>query len=92
MKIPAGIDVAPHAHPNNCILFMVSGNIRLTLENSDVILGQGDMALIPANLKVGLVNESNSEAETLAIVLSPNYGSLDEFKQRLTNLLKGEKD
>jgi len=90
MEVPAGLEVSPHAHQNDCILFMLSGSINLIQENSSVRVNPGDVVLVPANVKVGLTNNSDSNAEILAIVLSPNYASLEEFKQRLMKLMGGK--
>lgn len=80
LKIPAGLKVRPHSHPNPGNLLLLKGSVRLNAEKT-VLLQAGDMAHIPADYTVGL--ESEAEAEALLISSPSGYRSINELYRKL---------
>ncbi len=80
LKIPAGLKVRPHSHPNPGNIILLKGSVKFTAENP-VILQEGDMAHVPADYTVGL--ESEVEAEALLISSPSGYKTIEELYERL---------
>ena len=49
MTMPKGTGAEPHSHPNEQWIFVMEGNMRLTIDGSVVEGGQNDAIYIPSN-------------------------------------------
>ena len=85
LKIPAGLKVRPHSHPNPGNIILLKGSVSLNAEDQ-VLLQEGDMAHIPADYTVGL--ESGSEAEALLISSPSGFLNIEEHYKRLEEFQK----
>ncbi len=85
LKIPAGLTVHPHSHPNPGTIILLKGSVRLNAEDP-VLLREGDVAHIPADYTVGL--ESEIEAEALLVSSPSGYRNIEELYKRLEGFQK----
>lgn len=51
MTYPAGTEAKPHAHPNEQIQIVMKGKARYRIGDEEKVLGPGEVALMPANIK-----------------------------------------
>lgn len=85
LKIPAGLEVRPHSHPNPGNIILLKGSVRLNAENP-VLLQEGDSAHIPADYTVGL--ESEGEAEALLVSSPSGFRNIKELYKKLEGFQK----
>ena len=50
MKIPAGESSAPHTHPNEQWIYLMSGRLRAVVDGEEREVGAGDLIYIPAGI------------------------------------------
>jgi quercetin dioxygenase-like cupin family protein len=63
-----GAVAARHSHPHEQIVVMVHGKLRLSVENTEAILGQDDIVVIPPNAP----HEAEALEDTVVIdIFSP---------------------
>jgi quercetin dioxygenase-like cupin family protein len=49
MNLPAGQTSAPHTHPNEQWIYILSGNLHATVDGQESDVGPGQLIYIPAN-------------------------------------------
>ena len=50
MKIPAGESSAPHTHPNEQWIYLMSGRLRAVVDGEEREVGAGELIYIPAGI------------------------------------------
>jgi quercetin dioxygenase-like cupin family protein len=54
LEIPAGLEVSPHAHPGEGILYCLSGELEVISGGETVTLSSGTAMLVPSGKEVGI--------------------------------------
>ncbi|MGD6932717.1 MAG: cupin domain-containing protein [Candidatus Bathyarchaeia archaeon] len=80
--LPKQLKVKPHAHQSNGVIFLLKGQLELVSNRTNFILTPGSVAVIPANMVVG-INTADSSAEVLMISAPPSCKSIQALKSRL---------
>ncbi len=83
LEAPPGIVVPPHAHPNEALVFCLSGNVELTLAGKVIELSADSAAKVPAGESIGMRNPGPSAAKMLLISAPPVAASFQELKARI---------
>lgn len=83
LEVTPGIDVAAHAHPNEALVFCLSGNVELTVAGKVIVLSADSAARVPAGESIGMRNPGPSAAKMLLISAPPAAASLEELKARI---------
>ena len=50
MTLPAGQSSAPHTHPNEQWIYILSGNLHASVDGQESDVGPGQLIFIPANI------------------------------------------
>lgn len=83
LEIPAGLEVHPHAHPKEGLLYCLTGELELFSDNEPFTINKGTAITVPANVAVGVGNKSDASVECLLISSPPTFKSTEELKERL---------
>ncbi len=83
LEIPAGLEVSPHAHTTEGVLYCLSGNLDVISEDETVILSSEAAMLVPPNTVIGIKNRSNTPVNALLISSPPPVKSVEELKDIL---------
>jgi quercetin dioxygenase-like cupin family protein len=69
IKVPPGVDFPPHSHPEECVGYVLSGELELYTDKhpEKVIVQSGNTQLYLPDEKVGGRNPGNIPAEFLLI-------------------------
>ena len=87
LNIPAGLEVSPHAHTTEGVLYCLSGDLDVITDDGAVTLSSEAAMLVPPDTKIGIKNRSNAPVNALLISSPPPVKSVEELK----DLLKSHK-
>ena len=90
LLIPAGLEVPPHAHPGEGVLYCLSGELEVISGGETVTLSSGTAMLVPSGTEVGIKNRQDAAVNALLISSPPAVRSVEEL-QNLINSHKGGK-
>jgi len=83
LEVPSGTEVAPHAHPNEGLVYCISGKVELTHRKTTIPLLAGSAAKVPAAQSIGMRNPGPWPAKMLLISAPPAASSFEELKARV---------
>ena len=87
LMIPEGLEVLPHAHPGEGILYCLSGELEVVSGGETVTISSGTAMLVPSGTEVGIKNRQDTAVNALLISSPPPVRSVEE----LTNLINQHK-
>ncbi|MCX8168721.1 MAG: cupin domain-containing protein [Candidatus Methanomethylicia archaeon] len=61
-------EVKPHSHENGEIIIILKGQGIIKFENWESKVGEGDIVVIPPNVKQGIIKSSEENIEAIAIL------------------------
>lgn len=85
IELPARIDITPHSHPQDNIIYCIEGAVEVSSEDKTRTISADSVIFLPANEVAGIKNLSDEPARLLCVSAPPDVKSADEFKE----LLKG---
>jgi quercetin dioxygenase-like cupin family protein len=88
LLIPAGLEVPPHAHPGEGVLYCLSGELDVVSGGETVTISSGTAMLVPPGTEVGIKNQKDAAVNALLISSPPTVRSVEE----LTNLITSHKE
>lgn len=89
LKVPAGLQVKPHSHPGDGMIFLTGGSLKL-LGQETTDIKAGDLAFIPGETEVGL--ESLEDSEAIILSVPSRYSNVEEFRERLRSIFLGHNE
>ena len=92
LEIPAGLEVPPHAHPSEGVIYCLSGELEVISGSETVTIGSGTAILVPPNIEVGIKNHGDAPVNAILISSPPPVKSADELKNILKKQIEGEKE
>ena len=90
LLIPTGLEVTPHAHPREGVLYCLSGELEVISGGKTVMLSSGTAMLVPSGTEVGLKNKKDADVNALLISSPPPVRSVEELRNLITGH-KGDK-
>jgi len=91
LEVPVGLEVPPHSHPREGIVYCLRGNVELILEGQGVVSLAPDTAgRLQPGQSVGLRNPGDCPAELLLISSPPGARSAEELRARIQLATGGE--
>lgn len=88
LEIPAGLEVSPHAHTTEGVLYCLSGDLDVISDDETVTLSSEAAMLVPPNTEIGIKNRSNAPVNALLISSPPPVKSVEELKGLLQHMRK----
>lgn len=88
LLIPTGLEVPPHAHPREGVLYCLSGELEVISGGETVTLSSGTAMLVPSGTEVGIKNQKDAAVNALLISSPPAVRSVE----KLENLLNQHKE
>jgi quercetin dioxygenase-like cupin family protein len=88
LLIPAGLEVPPHAHPGEGVLYCLSGELEVISGGKTVTISSGTAMLVPSGTEVGIKNQKDAAVNALLISSPPPVRSVEEL-ENLINQHKG---
>ena len=92
LEIPAGLEVPPHAHSSEGVIYCLSGELEVISGSETVIIGGGTAILVPPNVEVGIRNHGDAPVNAILISSPPPVKTADELKNILKKQIEGEKE
>ena len=92
LEIPAGLEVPPHAHSSEGVIYCLSGELEVISGSETVTIGGGTAILVPPNIEVGIKNHGDAPVNAILISSPPPVKSADELKNILKKQIEGEKE
>jgi quercetin dioxygenase-like cupin family protein len=89
LMIPAGLEVPPHAHPGEGVLYCLSGELEVVSGGETVTISSGTAMLVPSGTEVGIKNREDAAVNALLISSPPTIRSVEELRN-LINQHKGD--
>jgi len=89
LMIPAGLEVPPHAHPMEGVLYCMSGELEVVSGGETVTISSGTAMLVPSGTEVGIKNRQDAAVNALLISSPPPVRSVEELRN-LINQHKGD--
>ncbi|HJH29346.1 MAG TPA: cupin domain-containing protein [Methanosarcinaceae archaeon] len=83
LEIPAGLEVSPHAHTTEGVLYCLCGELDVISEDETLTLSSETAMLVPPNTEIGIKNRSNTPVNALLISSPPPVKSVEELKDLL---------
>ena len=90
LEIPAGLEVSPHAHPREGVLYCLSGELEVISGGETVTLSNGTAMIVPSGTEVGIKNQKDAAVNALLISSPPTVRSVEELRN-IINSHKGGK-
>jgi quercetin dioxygenase-like cupin family protein len=91
LEIPAGLEVPPHAHSMEAVIYCLSGELEVISSNETVTLSSGTAMLVPPNVAVGIKNRGHTPVNVILISSPPPVKSADALKNLLLKIKSGAK-
>ena len=90
LEIPAGLELSPHAHSMEGVIYCLNGELEVVSGSSDetVTIRSGSAMLIPPGTEMGIKNRRDKPVNAILLSSPPPVKSADELK----NLLLKTKD
>ena len=86
LEIPAGMNITPHAHHRQGLLYCLDGELEIVSRNERFIIAGGTAAIVFPDIAIGVNNNSDSSANCLLISSPPAFKSAEELKERLKQI------
>lgn len=91
LEIPAGLEVSPHAHSMEGVIYCLSGELEVISGSETVTLSSGTVMLVPPNVGVGIKNRGDEPVNAILISSPPPVKSAEELKNLLRHPNRGDK-
>ncbi len=85
LLIPAGLEVSPHAHPREGVLYCLSGELEVVSGGETVTISGGTAMLVPSGTEVGIKNQKDAAVNALLISSPPPVRSVEELRNLITS-------
>ena len=85
LLIPAGLEVPPHAHPGEGVLYCLSGELEVISGGETVTISSGTAMLVPSGTEVGIKNQKDAAMNALLISSPPPVRSVEELRNLITS-------
>ena len=85
LMVPAGLEVPPHAHPGEGVLYCLSGELEVISGGETVTLSSGTAMLVPSGTEVGIKNQKDAAVNALLISSPPSVRSVEELRNLITS-------
>ncbi len=92
LEIPAGLEVSPHAHTTESVLYCLSGKLDVILKDETVIISSESAILVPPDTEIGIKNHSNEPVKAILISSPPPVKSVEELKHFIKKNKGGDKN
>ena len=92
LEIPTGLEVSPHAHSMEGVIYCLSGELEVISGSERVTIGGGTAMLVPPNVEVGIKNHGDAPVNAILISSPPSVKSAEELKNLLQHPNRGDKD
>ncbi len=83
LLIPAGLEVSPHAHSTEGVIYCLSGELEVRSGGETVIMSSGTAMLVPPDTEVGIKNRADAPVNAILISSPPPVRSVEELKDIL---------
>ncbi|WP_135612698.1 cupin domain-containing protein [Methanococcoides sp. AM1] len=80
LAIPAGLEVSPHAHSTEGLIYCLSGELVVESGNETVTIGSGTAMLVPPDTVVGIKNQQDATVNAILVSSPPSVKSVEELK------------
>jgi len=91
LEIPAGLELSPHAHSMEGVIYCLSGELEVISGSETVTIGGGTAMLVPPNVEVGIKNRGDEPVTAILISSPPPVKSAEELKNLLRHQNRGDK-
>lgn len=91
LEIPAGLEVSPHAHSMEGVIYCLSGELEVTSKSETMTVNSGTAMLVPPNVEVGIKNHGDEPVTAILISSPPPVKSAEELKNLLRHPNRGDK-
>ena len=91
LEIPAGLELSPHAHSMEGVIYCLSGELEVISRSETVTIGGGTAMLVPPNVEVGIKNRGDEPVTAILISSPPPVKSAEELKNLLRHPNRGDK-
>ena len=92
LLIPAGLEVPPHAHPGEGVLYCMSGELEVRSGDETVTIRSETAMLVPPGTEVGIKNRRGAPVNALLISSPPPISSVEELKNLIRHHKGGNND
>ncbi|MCD4845659.1 MAG: cupin domain-containing protein [Methanosarcinales archaeon] len=83
LEIPAGLEVSPHAHTTEGVLYCLSGELDVISKDEIVTISSESAILVSPDTEIGIKNLSNEPVKAILISSPPPVKSVEELKHLL---------
>ena len=83
LEIPPHLDISPHGHPGEGILYCLEGTLEVITKGRKTTVGDGTALLVNPNEEVGVKNLTDKPVKAILISSPPAVKSLEELKNLL---------
>lgn len=80
LEVPAGLEISPHSHPTEGIIYCLSGELVVESESENATIGSGTSIIVPPDAVVGIKNQQNAPATAIVVPSPPSVKSAEELK------------
>lgn len=91
LEIPAGLEVSPHAHSMEGVIYCLSGELEVISGSETVTISSGTAMLVSPNVEVGIKNRGDAPVNAILISSPPSVKSAEELKNLLLKIKEGAK-
>ncbi len=91
LEIPAGLEVSPHAHSMEGVIYCLNGELEVTSKSETVTIGGGTAMLVPPNVEVGIKNCGDGPVNAILISSPPPVKEAEELENLLLKIKEGAK-
>ena len=88
IEVPARLDVTPHSHPQDNILYCIEGVVEVSSGDKTTTISADSVIFIPANEVADIKNISDEPARLLIVSAPPVVKSAEEFTELLKRFQK----
>lgn len=85
LEIPAGLEVPPHAHSMEGVIYCLNGELEVFSGGEAVTIRSGSAMLVPPNVEVGIKNQGDKSVNAILIYSPSPVRSAEEFKNLIKN-------
>ena len=88
MELPARLDVTPHSHPQDNILYCIEGIVEVNSGGKTITINADSVIFVPANEVADIKSLSDEPARLLCVSAPPVVKSAEAFKELLKSFQK----
>ena len=94
LEIPAGLELSPHAHSMEGVIYCLNGELEVISGSSDetVTIRSGSAMLIPPGTEMGIKNRRDKPVNAILISSPPPVKSAEELKNLLLKTKRRKND